>query len=109
MTSGMTGSVEERIHKRLRVKGHQVLYLFSNADETNGQAKLAHDGDDDAALGRAVELGEHDAGDADGRGKLARLGEVGLTGGSVHYQQHVLWRGGNEFCSDAPFLAPVGH
>ena len=40
-----------------------------------GSSELARDGDHDAALGGAVELGEHEPGDADGFVKLRGLRE----------------------------------
>jgi hypothetical protein len=40
---------------------------FAEADELDRDAEVALDGDDDAALGGAVELGQDDPGDADGR------------------------------------------
>ena len=58
------GSVEKRIRVGFGVEGNHVVNLFAGADEANRQAQFARDGDDDAALGGAVELGEDDAGDA---------------------------------------------
>ena len=54
--------------------------------------ELGLDGEHDAALGGAVELGEHDAGDVDRLGELARLGEAVLAGGGVEHEQHLLER-----------------
>ena len=42
------------------------------------------------ALGRAVELGEHDTGDPDGVEELARLGEPVLARGGVEHEQHLV-------------------
>ena len=47
-----------------RVEFAEILGLFADADEADRQPELARDGDHDAALGGAVELGEHEAGDA---------------------------------------------
>src|SRR5713226_5101880 len=71
--SAIGGSIEERIDECLRVEGHKILNLLARADEADGQAEFARDGHDDAALGRAVELREHDSGDAHGGGEFARL------------------------------------
>ena len=43
----------------------------------------------DAALGRAVELGEHHAGEVDGLGELLGLDEAVLPGGGVEHEQHL--------------------
>ena len=56
---------------------------FAEADELDRDAEVALDGDDDATLGGAVELGQDDAGDADGVGELAGLGEAVLAGGGM--------------------------
>ena len=58
------GLVEERVDVGFGVERNQIVDLFAGADETNGEAEFARDGDDDAAFGGAVELGEDDAGDA---------------------------------------------
>ena len=47
------------------------------------------DGQGDAALGRAVELGQDHAGDVDGLGELLRLGQAVLAGGGVEDEQHL--------------------
>ena len=54
-----------------------------------GMPSVGLDGEDDAALGRAVELGEHHAGDVDGLGELLGLGQAVLAGGGVEHQQHL--------------------
>ena len=66
------GLVEEGVDIGLRVEGHQVVDLFAGADEADRQIQFARDGDDDAALRGAVELGEHDAGDARERPENSR-------------------------------------
>ena len=71
---GIHGLVEQRIGVGLGVEGNEVVDLFAGADKTDGEAEFARDGDDDAAFGGAIELGENDAGDADAGGELAGLG-----------------------------------
>ena len=44
--------------KFLGIKGSRSSIFFADADKLNGQAELARDGDDHAALGGAVELGQ---------------------------------------------------
>ena len=62
-------SAEERFDEFIRVEFCDVLGLFAQADEFHRDVELFLDGDDDAAAGGAVELGEHDAGDVDGFAK----------------------------------------
>ena len=76
-------------------EGGQVVGLFADADVFDRQADLLADGDDDAALGRAVELGQDDAGAVDGLGKLCRLADAVLAGGGVEHQQHFVRGVGN--------------
>ncbi len=47
--------------------------LFADAGVDDGKLELGGDGEDDAALGGAVELGEDDAGDVGGFGEEAGL------------------------------------
>src|SRR5690606_27820138 len=56
---------EDRVDEALRVEGRQVVGALAEADQLDRDAELALDLDDDAALGGAVQLGEHDAGDVD--------------------------------------------
>src|SRR6185437_13694792 len=58
--SSAESSVEKRIRVGFRVKGHHVVNLLAGADETNGQAELARDRDDNAALGGAIEFRQDD-------------------------------------------------
>jgi len=93
--------VEKRVGVGLGVEGDEVVDLFAGADEADGQAEFAGDGDDDAAFGGAVELGEDDAGHADGRGELASLSETVLAGSGVHHQEDVVGSARNHFCGGA--------
>ena len=61
--------------KGARVEFAEIFGLLADADEADRQPELARDGDHDAALGGAVELGEHEAGDAHGFVKLRGLRE----------------------------------
>src|SRR5690349_23987837 len=64
-------SVKKRVDEDLRIEGHEIVGGLAGADEAHRQAQFAHDGDDDAAARGAVQLGEHDAGDAGGVGEFA--------------------------------------
>ncbi len=58
------------------------------------------DGEGDAALGRAIELGDHDVGDLDRLGELLGLHQAILAGGRVDHQQHFLRRFWDMFLHD---------
>ena len=80
---GIHGLVEQRVGVSLSVERNEIVDLFAGPDETDGEAEFAGDGDDDAAFGSAIELGENNSGDADAGGELAGLGESVLSGGGV--------------------------
>ena len=48
--------VEERINVGLGIKRHQIVDLFTRADEANRQIQLPRNGDDDTTFCGAVEL-----------------------------------------------------
>ena len=66
-------SIEKGVDEGVRVEGEEVFHLFSDAGVDDGELEFGGDGEDDAALGGAVELGEDDAGDAGGLGEEAGL------------------------------------
>src|SRR5438445_4118249 len=63
-------SGEQRFDEGVRIERPQVLDAFSDPDVAHRQLHLVADSDDDPALRRTVELGEHDSGDADARVEL---------------------------------------
>src|SRR5579859_4058564 len=65
------GLIEERIGVGFGVEGNHVVDLFAGADEANGQAEFAGNGNDDAAFGGAIKFGENDSSDADRAGEFA--------------------------------------
>src|ERR1700686_4436142 len=73
-------SIEKRRNECLLVKRHQVFHRFACSDILHGQAEFARDGHDDAALGRAVELGQYYAGNARSGGEFTRLRKSILSG-----------------------------
>jgi len=79
--------VEQRVNEAGWVEGEDVFHLFTYADVEHWQAEFAGDGDDDAAFGGAVQLGEDDAGDVGGFGEEAGLLEAVLAGGGVHDEE----------------------
>ena len=70
----------------------EILDLLADADDLHRQAELRLDREHDAALGGAVELGEHDAGHVDRVGELLGLHEPVLAGRRVDHEQHLLAR-----------------
>ena len=66
-----------------------------------GTPELLGDRERDAALGRAVELGEHDAVDLDGLAEQQRLAQAVLAGGGVDREQRLV-RGARESWRRSP-------
>ena len=52
----------ERLDEFSRLEGHQVVDALPHADELHRYAQFLGDGNDDTALGRAVQLGADDTG-----------------------------------------------
>ena len=67
--------------------GQEVADLLPHPDEADRHAERVLDGEDDAALGRRVELGEHDAGEAGRLVEGPRLGEAVLPGRGVEDEE----------------------
>ena len=63
---------------------------LADADELDGQVDRLADGDDDAPLGGAVELGEDDAGAADRLGEDLGLADRVLAVGGVEDEQDLV-------------------
>ena len=72
-----------------RLERRQVVGALAEADQLDRHAELALYGDHDAALGGAVELGQHDAGDVDDLAEDAGLDHAVLAGGRVEDEQHL--------------------
>ena len=77
------GSLQQFLNKLLRIKGGEILRSLAEADVAGGDAQLLLDGDNDAALAAAVELGDDEAGERDGFVKLARLRQRVRAGGGI--------------------------
>jgi hypothetical protein len=73
----------------VRVEGREVVHPLAEPDHLHGHPELALHVHDDAALGGAVELGEHDAGDVHGLGEHPGLLHAVLPGGRVDHEQHL--------------------
>src|SRR3954468_21300161 len=66
-------SGEQRLDERVGVEWLEVVDRLADADELDGEVDRLADGDDDAPLGGAVELGQDDAGAADRPGEALGL------------------------------------
>ena len=82
--------------------GSRSSGLLADADVADRHAELAHDRDRDAALRRAVELGQHEPGHAAGLRELARLRQPVRAHGRVEHQQRLVRR------TRAPRVPPRG-
>jgi hypothetical protein len=78
---------EERFDEADGIEGFDVFGLFTEADELDGNVELLANGDDHAAFGRAVELGEDDAGDVDGLAEHLGLLDGVLAAGGVEDEE----------------------
>src|SRR5699024_10726882 len=83
-------SVEECVDEAFGGEGREVVGAFAQSDELDRHSELALDGHDDAALGGAVELREHDSGDVDRLGEDLRLLHAVLPGGGVEDEEHLV-------------------
>src|SRR5262245_221727 len=86
--------LEQRVDEVRRLERDEVGCRLAEADQLHRDAELRLDGENDPALGRAVELGEHDTRDVDHLGELLRLGEPVLARGGIEDEQHLLERAG---------------
>ena len=82
---------------------------FADADVANRQLQLAGDRDRDAALGRAVELRQHDAVHAGDVHELARLAQAVLADRRVEHEQHFVRRARHLARGDAADLLELVH
>ena len=57
---GRSVPAQEGVDEDLGVEGGEVFGLLARADEAHGHVQLSGDGEDDAALAGAVELGQAD-------------------------------------------------
>ena len=67
----------------------QIVDPLAHTNELHRNLQLLADGQHHTAARRAVQLGQHDTGDARHLTELARLINSVLPGGSIHHQQHL--------------------
>jgi hypothetical protein len=102
-------AVEQRVDETVAFEQGQVLWLLAQAHVLDGQMELLADGDHDAALGRAVQLGQDDAGTTGSFGKSFRLTDPVLTGRRIQHQQNFVRRFGNLLGDHAVDLGQLTH
>ena len=78
-------------------------------DIANRHMQIVGDGHADAALGGAIELGQHDTGDAGGVDEFPRLRHAILSDRRVEDQQHFLRRAAHFARCDAADLFELAH
>src|SRR5690348_11224735 len=74
---------KQRLDEGLRVELAQVFHALPEADEAHGYPVLLHDAQNDAALGRSVELGQHHTGDRERVAEQLHLLHRVLPGGRI--------------------------
>ena len=79
---------DELLREHVRREAREVADALALADELDRQARLLLHGDDEPALGRAVELGEHEAGHSAVLDECLGLREAVLAGRRVEHQEH---------------------
>ena len=93
----------------MRVERAEVIELLADAHELDGEAELVGDGDGDAALRRAVQLRQRDAGHADRVAEESRLLQAVLAGGRVDDQQGLVRRARQALLDHAAHLGELLH
>ena len=86
--------LEQRRRKQLRVERLQIIRLFADADEFDGQAEFLLKRDDHAAFARAVEFGDDETREFHRFVKFTRLVQGVHAGGAVEHQQDFMRRAG---------------
>src|SRR5580693_4221297 len=89
---GQLSLTEDRVDEDVRIEVRQVIGTLTEPHDLDGDAKLALDLDDDAALGGPVELRQDYAGDVDNLGEDACLPQAILAGSRVEHEQHLVHR-----------------
>ena len=80
---------QQRLHKALGIKFHQVVDLFTHTDKPDGQTQVFPHADDAAAFGSTVQLSQHYAGGTGGLDKFLGLADGVLSGDGIQHQQHL--------------------
>src|SRR5664280_3114674 len=102
-------AAEDGAREEVGLEGAQVLELLPHADEFDGDAERLVDGNDDAALGGAVQLGEHDTADVHGLLELPCLAQAVLAGRRVDHEQRLVRGAGQLLLDDPAHLLELAH
>src|SRR5205085_895714 len=102
-------SFKQAVDVLLRVEDDEVVNLLAYSSVSNRKTQLLRDGDGDAALGRAVEFGEHDACDARDSEKLSRLLQTVLARDGVNDEKRFMRSALDLARGDALHLLKLGH
>jgi len=100
---------EEAVDKFGFVEDLEVVNLFSHSDVPDGDFEFVGDGEDDAAFGCAIELGEGEGGDFGGFGELAGLLDCVLPGGGIEDEEYFVGRCGHDLLHDALDFGELVH
>src|SRR3974390_2027769 len=101
--------LEQRFGELFGGEGLEILGLFAEADELDGDAELTLDGDDHSAFAGAVEFGQHEASERDGLVELARLNESVHARGGIEHEQDLVRSAGQLPAHDAVKLLKLLH
>ena len=107
--SGFRFDSHDPVSEGLGVERGQILDRLADADEVHRQAELAGQSHQNAALGGAVELGDHESGDAGDLAEGLDLRERVLADGGVQHQQRRVRRACVLLLQDANDLLELGH
>lgn len=95
----MPDSGEESIDELLGIERSEIFWLLARTDEADRDLKLVGDGEDDAALGCAIELRETEGRDGNDLGKGFSLDHGVLTGCGIQ-DEHDFVRAFRHFAFD---------
>src|ERR1700722_11764934 len=107
LPEGRPKSAQDGVDEGGRLERGHVVGAFAEADQLDRHAQFPLDGDDNAALGGPVKLGQDDPGDVYRLGEHAGLPEPVLAGGGVEDEQDLIHRGA--LLDDALDLAELVH
>src|SRR5688572_1683700 len=101
--------LKERVDVILWRERNQVIDPFADADVPDRQLEVVSDRHRDAALGRAIELGQHDSRHPGDAGEFPRLRQPVLPHRGVEHEQHLVRRAVSGASGDAPDLIELAH
>jgi len=88
-TRRVRGSAKQGVDEGGRLERRQIVGTFTKSDQLHRHPELLLDAENDAALGRSIEFGQHRTGDVHYIGEHPGLRQPVLPDGRVEYQQHL--------------------